>query len=205
MKICSQGLIKAVGEIVDSRELAFKLKKHKDFLEMNGGGITISGGEPLFQPEFLVDLLQELKPMHTTVETSGYGSQPVFRHVIRLADLILFDIKHTDPQAHKRYTGVENGLIMKNLDQLIESGKSFIVRIPLIPEINDSEENMENIAVLLKNVHSMERVELMPYNPFSGAKYPMVGKKYNPSFDENAEVHIFHEVFEKHGIKCSVL
>lgn len=204
-KVCPLGLIKVSGMIFESRELATNLKKHKDFLEMNKGGITLSGGEPLFQPEFLIDLLKELKPLHTTVETSGYGSQPVFRHVIELADLILFDIKHTDPHEHRFYTGVDNKLIMENLYQLIKSEKRFIARVPLIPGINDSVENMENTAVLLKNAPGLERVELMPYNPFAGAKYPMIGKEYYPPFDEKAEVHIFNEVFEKQGIKYSVL
>jgi len=205
LKICPLGLVKAVGAGFDSSELAVKLKMYQDFIKINQGGITLSGGEPLAQPEFLIDLLRELKPLHTAVETSGYSSQQLFRQVAELADLILFDIKHTNPQVHRQYTGVDNEPILKNLDLLIKMGKKFIARVPLIPGVNDSAENMENTAILLRNASGLERVELMPYNLFAGAKYTVVGKKYAPSFNEKAEVCIFKEVFEKHDIKCSVL
>ncbi|NSW92490.1 MAG: glycyl-radical enzyme activating protein [Firmicutes bacterium] len=204
-KVCPRGLIKIVGETVDSTELATKLKKREEFLQKNGGGITLSGGEPLAQPEFLVDLLKEIKPMHTVVETSGYGRPDVFLQVVTLTDLILFDIKHTDSGEHKRLTGVDNRLILENLGHLKESGKPFIVRIPLIPGINDTIDNMEKTAMLLKDASNLEKVELLPYNPFTGAKYPMVGKEYRPSFDERQEPRFYTKAFERFNIMCSIL
>lgn len=204
-KVCPEGLVKVVGESVDSRELANRLKGFEEFLHKNKGGVTISGGEPLAQPEFLIDLLKELKPIHTVVETSGYGRQDVFRQVMQLADLILFDIKHIDPKVHKKVTGFDNTLILENLNNLIASRKSFIARVPLIPGVNDSQENMEKTALLLKDAPCLERVELLPYNPYAGAKYPTVNRDYMPSFDEGQQPDIFTHAFDRYGIRYSIL
>ena len=204
-KVCPQGLIKIVGETVDSKELALSLKRHSEFLRKNHGGITFSGGEPLVQPEFLIDLLKELNHLHTAVETSGYARLDIFMQIVKLADLILFDIKHTDPEVHKKVTGIDNKLILKNLDQLIKSDKNFIARIPLIPGINDTRKNMEETVFLLKDASGLERVELLPYNPFAGAKYSMVGMEYKLCFDENQSIKTFIGAFERYNIKYSVL
>lgn len=202
---CPSGLIKVVGNTVDSGALVEELKMHKDFLKKNKGGITLSGGEPLAQPEFLIALLKELDMMHRVVETSGHGNADMFKQVIELADLILFDIKHADSQVHKELTGVDNIQILKNLYQLIASGKEFIVRVPLIPGLTDTRDNMGEIAKLLKDAGGLLRVELMPYNPFTGAKYAMIGKEYKPQFDERKKVQIFDSEFEKYGIQVVVL
>lgn len=134
-KACPQGLIKVVGETVEPKELVKRLKSYEEFLRKNNGGITLSGGEPLARSGFLIGLLKELKPMHTVLERSGHGMPDVFEQVIELTDLILFDIKHTDPEVHKKVTGVDNKLILENLNQLIKSEKKFIARIPLIPKL----------------------------------------------------------------------
>jgi len=203
-KVCPNGAIRIVGEKVSSDELAERLKKHEDVMKNFNGGVTISGGEPLAQPEFLIDLLKKLKPVHTAVETSGYGKKDVFKQVIELADIILFDIKHMDPGIHKKITGVDNGIIMDNLKQLIDSGKKFIVRVPLIPTVNDTRENMEMLAKHLKDVRFMEKIELLPYNQLAGAKYPSVGREYRPQFDETKKVETHPDIFNAYGIKAEV-
>lgn len=178
LKACPDGLIQVVGERVNAKVLADRMLQYREFLEKNHGGITISGGEPLLQPVFLLDLLQALKPMHIAIETSGFGKPDIFQQVIALADLILFDIKHTNAEIHKQITGTDNRIIMENLYQLIQSEKKFIVRIPLIPGINDDRDNMKQIAHILKEAKGLERVELLPYNPFTGAKYKMINREY---------------------------
>lgn len=202
---CPSGLIKVIGEKVEADELAVRLKKYSEFLLMNKGGITISGGEPLAQPAFLLDLLKKLKPMHTALETSGYGEKRVFAEAINLADLILFDIKHMDADVHKKYTGVDNKLIQFNLLNLMSSGKPFIARIPLIPGVNDTDDNLEKTARFLRRAAGRIRVELLPYNPFAGAKYPSVCRKYVPSFDVNSTVRPNCEIFREYGIDYFVL
>lgn len=204
-KICPNGLISIAGEMLESEELISRIKRYANFPGLDQGGITVSGGEPLAQPEFLLELLEGLKPFHTAVETSGYCKNDLFRRVMDSTDLILFDIKHTDPIIHQRITGVSNEMILKNLACLIHSGRDFIARVPLIPGINDSEENMANTAALLKNAPGLKRVELLPYNPFTGAKYQMTSKSYKPCFDENRKVKIYKDVFERYNISSIVL
>ena len=192
------------GYEISSSDLAAMMLKNRSFFEMNEGGITLTGGEPLFQPVFVIDLLKKLKPLHTAIETSGYATSKVFREVIKEVDLVLFDIKHTDPDIHKKYTGVDNKTILNNFSYLKKTGKKFIVRIPLIPNVNDSEENMKNILSIIKDAKSLIRVELLRYHKTAGAKYEMIGKRYNPLFDPEKPPRIT-DIFEKNNIKMELL
>jgi pyruvate formate lyase activating enzyme len=192
------------GYSADATELAHKMLKNKIIFELGNGGITVSGGEPLAQPEFVREFLQQMASIHRTIETSGFAPSDVFRSVIELTDLVLFDIKHTDTGKHKQYTGMSNKQILKNLDYLLCSGKPFVARIPLIPGVNDDEENMSAILSILKDAKSLQRVELMPYNKFAGAKYAMVGQAFNPPFDPQQAPYVT-DIFEKQTIQTIIL
>lgn len=202
---CPLRLRKICGTEYEAKDLAKELLRGKEILEKNNGGITISGGEPMAQPEFLLELVRELKPVHIAVETSGYAPEEVFRKVVASVDLVLMDIKHTDPKIHKQVTGVDNTLILRNLSYLCTSGKKFYIRIPLIPGINDTRENMERTAELIKNTKGLERVEFLPYHKTAGAKYTMVGKEYKPVFDVERIPNVFQEPFKKYNIRSEVL
>jgi len=203
--VCPLRLRKICGTEIEPLELASRLLKDKDFLNKNGGGITFSGGEALSQPEFLYETLILLGGVHKAIETSGYAHLDVFKRIVNILDLVIIDIKHTDPKIHKKYTGVDNELILRNLDYLCNSGKRFIVRIPLIPGVNDYKENIEKTASLLVNAKNLERVELLPYHKTAGAKYPMVGRKYEVQFDVDKKPEINVEIFEKFGIRSMLL
>ncbi len=198
------GKTSVCGERISSTELAKMILKNKDFFELTGGGITLTGGEPLAQADFIIDFLEQIKGIHVAIETSGYAPVNKFKEVISLADMVLFDIKHTDDRMHKKYTGVSNRLILTNLKQLIHSKKVFVIRVPLIPEVNDTRENMEHILSLVKGAESLVRVELLPYHKTAGAKYKMIGTEYRPSFDTTKLPDIFN-VFEENNIKSMVL
>jgi len=190
------------GIELEAQELACKLLKDADIFRMNGGGVTFTGGEPTMQADFLCEMLDLLKDIHTAVETSGFCSAEVFRNVTDKADYILMDIKICDEQMHKRYTGVSNVQILNNLQYLKASGKPFVIRIPLIPGVNDSLKNMEDTAALLDGACNIQRVELMRYHKTAGAKYKMVDMEYNPPFDTDAVPRV-HDVFGQ--IKTIVL
>lgn len=192
------------GYEISAGELARRISRDRELFRDSGGGVTFTGGEPLMQSEVLCEVMKLLPDIHKALETSGYASPDVFGSVLTLADLMLFDIKHADPEMHHRYTGVSNDLILKNLATLLESGKPFMARIPLIPGVNDTPENMEATACLLKGAKGLQRVELLRYNKVAGAKYPMAGLTYNPPFDENKEPEI-HDTFTDKGIKLLVL
>lgn len=205
VEICPQRLRKICGQEFEAEDLACELLKGKEILLDSGGGITISGGEPLAQPAFLFDLIDRLKPLNVAVETSGYASPDVFQRMVSMTGLVLMDIKHTDPAMHKRFTGVDNRLILENLEFLCRSDTDFCIRIPLIPGVNDTRENMEETVLLIRNARCLKRVELLPYHQTAGAKYPMVGRRFEPGFDLNKKVNIRRDVFEKNHIQVSVL
>ena len=192
------------GEIITTGALVERLLRHSEFLEQTGGGVTFTGGEPLAQPAFLEELLRKLAPVHRAIETSGYAPTEIFRRIISLADLTLFDIKTIDAGVHKKYTGADNNLILRNLQWLCESGKDFIIRLPLIPGVNDSLEAMEAVLEIIRDAPSLLRVEMLRYHRTAGAKYAMIGLDYSPPFDTGAEVEV-HNVFENFHIKTIIL
>lgn len=199
-----KGRTETCGRRIDAKTLSERLCRDADLFRDSGGGITFTGGEPLMQADFLAEVMDFLPQIDKAVETSGFAPEAAFRKVLGRADLLLFDIKHTDPQEHRKYTGQSNGPILRNLGILIASGKPFVARIPLIPGVNDSLENMQATAALLEGASGLRRVELLRYNKVAGAKYPMLGLPYAPPFDETAEPAI-HDVFTDKGIKLLIL
>lgn len=194
------------GERYSPKELAVKLLRNEEIFKMNGGGVTFTGGEPLAQAQFLLEVLEELGGrIHTAMETSGYAPMEVFREVIGKMDLVMMDIKLVDPKRHRKWTGKGNALILGNLETLIASGQPFIARIPLIPGVNDDEENLEATAALLEGTRGLQRVELLPYHKTAGAKYPMVGREYIPGFDTEVLPRLDAGPFEKRNIKTMIL
>lgn len=181
VRACATGCLSLVGETVSSDELAQRLSQKVALLKQMGGGITISGGEPMLQPEFVCALTEALGDVHKAIQTSGYAQPEVYRKVIGHFDYVMQDIKLADPLAHFRHTGVKNEKILENIRWLRESGKSFVFRVPLIPGITDTEENLQAISRIVGSC----RTELLPYNPMAGAKYPMVGMEYSLSGEEN--------------------
>ncbi len=194
------------GERLSPEELASKLLRNEEIFKMNGGGVTFTGGEPLSQAQFLLEVLEKLDGrIHTAIETSGYAPKEVFRMVTDKVDLVMIDIKMVDPKRHMEWTGQSNALILSNLETLIGSGKPFIARIPLIPGVNDGRENLEATAALLEGATGLQRVELLPYHKTAGAKYPMVSREYLPGFDTEVPPRLDTEPFEKRNIKTMIL
>lgn len=205
VQVCPDGLRKICGTDYSPRQLARVLLEDRDYLAAMGGGVTFSGGEPTMQARFVVDTARLLEGMHLAVETCGYCSPEDFDAVLSVMDYVVMDLKLVDEQAHRRSTGVSNRPILANLERLISSGKPFRIRIPVIPGVNDSEENFRATAALLQGAPELEMVELLPYHKTAGAKYSMVGKNYEPGFDVSAEPHLDTEIFEACGIRCTRL
>lgn len=178
---CPNGCLSIAGEKVSDTFLAQKLQKYADILRQMEGGVTFSGGEPLLQAAFVQSVVGKLQGIHTALQTSGYADAKTYRETVCCFDYVLQDIKLADPAAHKKYTGVDNGCILDNIRWLKESGKDFVFRLPLIPNITDTPENLRQIAQIVGDAP----VELMPYNSVAGAKYAMVGMEYTLSSEKN--------------------
>ena len=189
------------GERYTPEALTAKLLKNADILRASGGGVTFSGGEPLAQPEFLLECLTLLDgKLHRALQTSGYAPEPVFQNL----DYVLFDLKLMDEAAHIRYTGKSNKLILHNFEALAKSGIPFCVRIPLIPGITDTEQNISAIAAFMRE-NGANTVELLPYNKMAGGKYHLVECAYAPPFDEQTEPRYHLDIFEKYSIEGRIL
>ncbi len=156
-----------------SEEEYLKIIERQQRLVGENGGITFSGGEPLMQGEKLIKFLEKTT-IHKAIETCGYCKEELFKEVIKMVDFVMFDIKLTDENLHKKYTGVSNELILKNLGNLRASGKPFLLRTPLIPGITDTKENLEQIEKIV----SRDNWEKLPYNTLTPIKYNRIGETY---------------------------
>ena len=203
IKVCPDGLRKICGTEFAPPELAALLLKDREVLEMMGGGVTFSGGEPTMQAQFVMETVQLLQGMHCAVETCGYCRPELFQSFIAMMDYVMMDIKLVDEAEHKKWTGMSNTVILQNLAWLKQSGKPFRIRIPVMPGVNDTDENFAATAELLKGCATLEKVELMPYHKTAGAKYSMVMREYDPGFDVNAAPRLNTELFESYGIPCT--
>jgi len=176
------------------------------FYEESGGGVTLTGGEVLAQPQAAEAILKLLKAngIHTALETTGFAAAEVFDQVIAHADLLLYDMKHYDDAKHKAGTGVGNGLILQNLKRVIESGKDVLVRVPVIPGYNDSLEDARGFAGLLLSLGLM-RVQLLPFHQFGSQKYETLGLDYAYAGAKSLhkeDLSAYQDVFTQSGIDC---
>ena len=197
---CKQGLRRIAGARMTPEALAKKLLRGRGLLEESGGGFTFSGGEPLMQWPFVKETVSLLDGVHCAVETSGYAPDAVFREVMETMDLVMMDIKLTDPEKHRHFTGVDNAPILRHAGMLRAGETPFIIRMPLIPGVNDSTEHFEAVAARVEGAKALVRVEFLPYHKTAGAKYAMAGMTYAPEFDVNRPVMIDPEPFERRGI-----
>ncbi len=174
---CVPKALENVGrETTDDDVLRFVLRDRESY-RASGGGLTLSGGEPLVQAEFAESLLHAAKVegLHTAVETSGYGPYDAIERLQPLVDLWLYDYKETDPQRHAKYTGVWNTQILANLERLHAAGARLLLRCPMIPDHNARREHLDGIVALARRLLRLEGVELLPYYDLWRAKLPRFG------------------------------
>lgn len=199
---CPQALLRYCATEYTPEALCQKLEKSLAILNASGGGVTFSGGEPTSSPAFLLECLSLLEgKIHRAVQTCGFCSSEIFKSVLSNCDYMLFDIKLVNDEKHQKYTGVSNEIILQNFRTLASSGKEFVIRVPLIPTVNDTEENIRETAKLLQE-NGIDYVELLPYNKMAGAKYKLAGKEYTPSFDGSLPVELRTEIFAEYGIQA---
>ncbi len=202
---CKLGLRKLAGQSMEAAALARKLLRGRKLMEESGGGVTFSGGEPLMQWSFVSEVIDHLDNLHTAIETSGFAPDEVFRAAMGKLSLIMMDIKLTDPAAHRHYTGVDNEPILRHARWLCEGSTPFIIRLPLIPEVNDTPAHFEAVARLLAGAKSLQRVELLPYHKTAGAKYEMAGLIYRPDFPTDRPGRAYADILSQSGIDVLTL
>ena len=174
---CLYEVLQLAGRVATVETVMAVVRSDRLFYKQSGGGFTITGGEPMLQAEFTLELLQAARAegLHTCLDTSGWASQRAFEQVLPFVDLFLFDYKATDPATHKKLTGVSNELILSNLDYLALQSASIRLRCPLIPGVNDSPEHLEGIARLHRRLPSLVGIDLMAYHNVGNSKYERYG------------------------------
>jgi len=161
-------------------EVMAEVLQDRVFFDESGGGVTFSGGEPLLQHEFLFSLLSACRRegLHTTVDTAGCVSPSVLEQIAPLVDLFLYDLKMMDEKKHREFTGASNRLSLENLKRLERWGRQLVLRIPLIPGVNDDQENLHSSGRLIASLRGVREVHLLPYHASGAAKYSRLGKAY---------------------------
>jgi len=216
---CPSKAIEMSGKLYSTEKLLTIIEKERVHIDQSGGGVTFSGGEPLMHPDFLIEMLDACgeKDLHRAVDTCGFVPSKTLLEVARRTDLFLFDLKLIDPVQHKKWTGVDNQLILKNLKLLAENGANINIRIPLIKNVNTDEKEIREMAEYIAGLLSKNResefaapnrmVNLLPYHNIASGKYQKLGiPYYEGDMDEPSEAEIQKaiEVFNSFGIETEV-
>lgn len=202
---CPSEALTVCGRDISEDELIIEIMKDKIFYGEDGG-VTFSGGECMLQADFVSAVLTKAKSLglHTAIDTSGCVPWQSFEKTLDCCDLYLYDIKCINPYAHKEYTGVDNSVIIENLRKLSKCGNDIWVRTPVIPDFNNTEEEMTAVADLVKNISGVKQVTLMPYHSLGASKYKTLGMDY--PFDTSKkiteeEMDSFRNIFIKRNIQ----
>ena len=194
-KVCPSHALEAIGQEMTLDEVFDTVAQDAAFYRNSGGGITISGGEAMLQWEFVLELFKKSKDagFHTVLDTTAHCKWDHLEKVLEYVDLILFDIKHMDPEKHKEKTGISNELILENLENAAKKSKIWL-RIPLVPGYNDSEENLKQVAELASRIKAA-KVSILPYHEYGKEKYSRLGREY--TCDEAAILDEEHVIVQR--------
>ncbi len=179
-RVCPAEAVEFIGKTMSIEDVMAEITKDTLFYDQSSGGVTFSGGEPLMQPSFLMGLLKACGDLdlHRTVDTCGYADTRTLLNVATHVELFLYDLKHMDSEKHYRYTGVPNEMILTNLKCLSRQGARIIIRLPLIPGINNDRENIERTGAFLSSLAGVNQVNILPYHHTAAAKYKSLGLNY---------------------------
>ena len=178
---CYAEALELVGREMSVEEVMEEVRRDSTFYRESGGGVTFSGGEPLMQLMFLAELLEACKRegFHTAVDTSGHAEQAALEKIMEYTDLFLYDVKHMDPIQHKKFTGASNELVLSNLALL--RGRAVVVRVPLVPGVNDDEDNVRSMGEYVSGLEFSDLC-LLPYHKVGTEKAHRLNRETGPQF-----------------------
>ncbi|MCP3923250.1 MAG: choline TMA-lyase-activating enzyme [Desulfobacterales bacterium] len=212
-EVCTAKALSVVGEVKTISEIMEIVEEDRAFYEMSEGGLTLGGGEALMQPEAVVNLLNVCKQrgINTAVETCGYAKPEALMKVAEFTDLFLFDIKHMDSEIHYKLTGVRNESILRNLKLLLQNRKNVRIRVPLLKNVNDSENDIKKLIDFLepfREYKGFKGVDLLPYHKLGVNKYKQLGWNYplnnDPGLTEEELMKIESNI-KKYNFPVSVI
>jgi len=208
VNVCPASALTLKGKKMTVEQVIKELKKDAINYRRSGGGITLSGGEPLVQSDFSKELLKACKAQgwHTAMETTGFGATETIEKVFPYIDLALMDIKHMNSDIHKEYTGVSNEIILENVARISKITK-MVVRVPVIPDFNSSEQSIFEICKFVKTLNNVDTIHLLPYHTYGENKYKLLGKDYLIKELRNLsgnEIENLKRIVENQGFKCTI-
>jgi pyruvate formate lyase activating enzyme len=208
IKVCHSGARTWMGEEMSATQLIQIIKKDMVFYRKSSGGVTFSGGEPLTQPDFLKAVIEGCQKLgiHAAIETCGFFSWESAEDTVRLADFVLFDIKHMHDKKHKVITGVANKRILENAKKITQLDIPMVIRIPVIPSINDSQENIKATAKFVRAyLPSALGIEMLPYHKLGLSKYAALGLDYKLHHikpPDEAHIEMLQDLITAEGVSC---
>lgn len=209
VEICPTSALRLYGEKTTAEQAVKLALADRPFFDRSGGGVTISGGEPLFQPEFSLEIARLVKAAGTSLmlDTCGCARREVLEKFLPVTDKFLYDLKIIEGKKHRDFTGADNKIILDNLAFLVHSGASVEIRTPVIPGVNDDVRDFADAADFLKYIGYTGIVRLLPFNPYAAAKYSALGKEYSFTGVKKQtpdEMQTFAAVYEHAGIDCVI-
>ena len=206
--VCPTGALTMKGKRMTVEQVVQELKRDEINYRRSGGGITLSGGEPLVQSGFATELFKacQSKGWHTAIETTAYASDEAIEQAFPFVDLALLDIKSVDNEKHRRFTGVSNEMILKNARRISELTHT-VVRVPTVPQVNASPEGIRAICEFVLTLNQVKTVHLLPYHTYGENKYDLLGREYQ--MDPNAsvsaeEIEELKKIVEHYGLQCVI-
>jgi len=209
-EVCPTKAIEISGHSMSVAEIMNEIEKERVFFDQSGGGVTFSGGEPLLQSKFLIELLDECgkSGIHRAVDTAGLIHSEIILEVAKRTDLFLYDLKMMDSEKHRKWIGIPNEKILENLKVLAETGVKIIIRIPLVGGVNDDAENMEATARFVASLSGEKKeVNLLPYHKIAQTKYQKLGRpdEFQLLEEPSKEAQMLAiAIFQKYGIRASI-
>lgn len=207
---CYSGAKRIVGKRYTAAEVMEIIRKDAVFYETSGGGVTVGGGEPSSQPRFVAELLKNCRAegIHTALETCGYAVWDVFTAILKHTDLLLYDIKHMDPERHKEKTGVSNDLILENAKKACTVVPRMRIRLPFIPGFNDGEDNLHALSrFIVSELKTVDRIDLLPYHSTGESKAMRIGADYpfhEPKEQTRQDIDKAKEIITSYGITVKI-
>ncbi len=200
---------KSLGEKYTIDKLFSEIEKDRVFYDESKGGVTFSGGEPFAQSDFLKEIITKCKTneIRTVIDTSGYVDRNILKKFVNITDLFLYDIKLIDPVLHLKYTDISNTEILSNLDYLMSQKANIIIRIPMIPRITATEENIKQIRDYILKYDTKPEINLLPFHKIAESKYKKYGIKYqmiNSTDLTNDQIEHFKKIFAESGFNIKL-
>ncbi len=203
------GKVKTMGEDVTVRDVMQIVERDRAYYRRSGGGITLSGGESLYQADFAGALLRAAKAsgINTALESTGCASYDKVQKLLPYLDLYLMDIKHINSAKHKEFTGAPNELILENAKKIAIDAKELIIRVPVIPGFNDTEEEIRDIAKFTASLPNVSKIHLLPYHRLGLDKYKGLGREYkmgDAPLIPSEKMQIFKRIAQAEGLSCMI-